>query len=114
MTTFTTEAADQDPIKPEAQARLAAVPVSDDVVAYTLACWKALLPRTSAEVLGAVEHQVREVFGGDEVWIGKGMAQQRKARNEQIKRDYLNGERFDLLERRYELSKRRLFQIVKG
>ncbi|MDP1686871.1 hypothetical protein [Hydrogenophaga sp.] len=34
-------------------------------------------------------------------------------RNSRIKRDYLSGERLALLERRYQLSTRRLLQIIK-
>lgn len=105
--------AESTAIKADAQERLNAVPVTDDVVAYMLGCWLAVAPRTSVAVVKAVEQQVRHTFGGEEVWIAKGMAQQRLQRDEQIKRDYLAGERLETLERRYELTKRRLFQIVK-
>ena len=94
--------------------RLAAVPVTDDVVAYTLACILALSPRTSAAMVSTVERQVRDVFGGDEVWVASAAAQLRADRDQKIKRDYLAGERLDLLQRRYRLSKRRLLQIVKS
>lgn len=114
-TDLDTDAADPAAtIKPDAQARLNAVPVTDDVVAYMLGCWLALAPRTSQAIVQAVERQVRDTFGGDEVWVSKGMAEQRKQRDEQIKRDYIAGERIELLMRRYELSKRRLFQIVRS
>lgn len=36
------------------------------------------------------------------------------ARNEAIRRDYLKGEHFGLLERRYGLCKRQLINIIKG
>lgn len=105
-------------IKPDVQARLNAVPVTEDVVAYMLGCWLAVAPRTSMAMVHAVEQQVRHTFGGDEVWIAKGqnklLAQLRAERDERIRRDYLAGERLELLERRYELTKRRLFQIVKS
>lgn len=94
--------------------RLAAVPVTDDVVAYTLACILALAPRTSAAMVSTVERQVRDVFGGDEVWVASAAAQLRADRDQKIKRDYLAGERLELLERRYKLGKRRLLQIVKS
>ena len=94
--------------------RLAAVPVTDDVVAYTLACVLALAPRTSATMVSTVERQVRDVFGGDEVWVASAAAQLRADRDHKIRRDYLNGERLELLQRRYSLSKRRLLQIVKS
>lgn len=114
MTTETTDSADQDPIKPEAQARLDAVPLTNDVVTYTMACWLAMSPRTSAATAQAVERQVREVFGGDEVWIANGIAKQRRERDQQIKQSYQDGERLELLVRRFGLTKRRLFQIVKS
>jgi Mor family transcriptional regulator len=116
--TDTTTESDQTTIKPELQSRLNAVPLADDVVDYMLACFQAVSARTSAAALQAVERQVREVFGNTEVWIAKGqnklLAQLRAERDEKIRRDYLSGERLELLERRYALSKRRLFQIVKS
>lgn len=98
----------------DAAQRLAAVPVTDDVVAYTLACLLALAPRTSAAMVQTVERQVRDVFGGDEVWVASAAAQLRADRDQKIRRDYLAGERLELLQRRYSLSKRRLLQIVKS
>lgn len=94
--------------------RLAAVPVTEDVVAYTLACVLALAPRISAAMVSTVERQVRDVFGGDEVWVASAAAQLRADRDQKIRRDYLAGERLELLQRRYGLSKRRLLQIVKS
>lgn len=103
----------QPEIKPDALQRLAEVPVTDDIVQYTLACVMALAPRTSAALQAAVDRQVRDAFGGDEVWIADGAAQLRKERDDKIKRDYLAGERIELLERRYKLGRRRIFQILK-
>lgn len=103
----------QPEIKPDALQRLAEVPVTDDIVQYTLACVMALAPRTSAALQAAVDCQVRDAFGGDEVWIADGAAQLRKERDNKIKRDYLAGERIELLERRYKLGRRRIFQIIK-
>lgn len=108
------EETQQPEIKQDALKRLAEVPVCDDILEYTLACVLALAPRTSAAIKAAVEAQVRETFGGDEVFIARGAAQQRRERDEQIKRDYLAGERLELLERRYKLSRRRIFQIIKS
>ena len=99
---------------PQLMQRLQDVPVSDDVLAYTLDCLRALAPRTSAAALVAVERQVRDTFGGDEVWLADGAAQLRRVRDAKIKHDYLRGERLELLQRRYQLSRRRLFQIVKS
>lgn len=108
------EETQQPDSKHDALKRLAQVPVCDDIVEYTLACVLALAPRTSAAIKAAVESQVRETFGGDEVWISKGAAQQRQERDAQLKRDYLAGERVELLMRRYQLNRRRVFQIIKS
>ena len=105
---------DNGSAKGDVMQRLAAVPVTDDVVAYTLACILALAPRTSAAMVTTVERQVRDVFGGDEVWVASAAAQLRAERDHKIRRDYLAGERLGLLQRRYSLSKRRLLQIVKS
>lgn len=115
MTEFTeasTPDAESAGIKPDVQARLNAVPVTEDVVAYMVGCWLAVAPRTSPQLAQAVERQVRDHFGGDKAWIASMAARDLKERNAKIRRDYQMGERIELLERRYELSKRRLFQIV--
>jgi hypothetical protein len=104
----------QPEIKPEALQRLDEVPVSDDIVNYTLACVLALAPRTSAAIMATIDRQVRDVFGGDEVWIAEGAAQLRKERDAKIRRDYLAGERLDYLERKYGIGRRRIFQILKS
>ncbi|CAN7408919.1 hypothetical protein LJR074_002590 [Acidovorax sp. LjRoot74] len=93
------------------QQALAAVQHSDDVVEYTLRCVIALAPKLNAAVLRAAEAQVREVFGGDEVWVGR--RPDLLSRNDAIRRDYLAGERVALLSRRYQLTQRRILQILK-
>lgn len=107
-------AIDSGSTKVDTMQRLAAVPVTDDVVAYTLACVLALAPRTSTAMVTTVERQVRDIFGGYEVWVTRAAAQLRADRDQKIRRDYLAGERLELLQRRYSLSKRRLLQIVKS
>lgn len=103
-------------ITPPAPA-LAHVPHTDDVVEYTLRCVLALAPGLTAAIQAHIRthtnQHVREVFGGDRVYIarlpGKGLS----VRNAQIRRDYKAGERIPLLERRYALSATRLWQIIK-
>lgn len=112
MTDETEQSTEPSRLKSDLKARLDAVPVSSDVVAYMLDCWLALAPRTSAAMLQAVERQVRENFGGDKAWIFGVYAQSLQERNAKIRQDHAKGERIELLMRRYELSKRRLFQIV--
>lgn len=94
------------------QQALASVEHTDDVVEYTLRCIMALAPRLNAAVVRAAEAQVREVFGGDEVWVGRRPDLQN--RNASIRRDYLAGERVALLARRYQLTQRHVLRIIKG
>lgn len=67
----------------------------------------------TAEMADKIERDVRADWGGDRVFIPKRAGDGHSERNGRIKRDYLNGERLALLERRYQLSARRLLQIIK-
>lgn len=96
---------------PDCAAALAQVAHTDDVVEYTLRCVLALAPGLSEAVARQAGERVRSVFGGDEVWVSKRPDLTR--RNAAIVRDYLAGERLGLLSRRYELSERRILQIIK-
>lgn len=60
--------------------------------------------------LERVEQGLRLDYGHDRVSIRLG----NEARNAAIIRDYLNGEHFALLQRRYSLSKRAIIYIIKG
>ncbi len=100
--------------KPDTIKRLEEVPVSEDIVEYTMACVLAMAPGTSAAILTAVERQVRKTFGGDEVFIAKGAAQLRKERDAQIKRDYMAGARVAQLMRRYKITRGRIYQIIRA
>lgn len=86
----------------------------DDFVCDVLAIVAALLPGLQPEQLHKADAAVRERWGGDRPYIAKRIGQGRSDRNAAIRRDYLHGESFDLLERRYGLCKRRLIQIVKS
>lgn len=116
-TASTPDAAEQPPLLPgedtsPEQAALAAVEHTNDVVEYTLRCVMALAPQLKAAIVRAAEAQVREVFGGDEVWVGRRPDLQN--RNAAIRRDYLAGERVALLARRYDLTQRHVLRIIKG
>lgn len=96
---------------------LAAVPVTEDIIEYTLACALALSPPDvraylRQHVASQVSGQARKVFGGDRIYIGKSIGDSVSDRNEAIKRDWQRGERYSLLERRYKLGKTRLWQII--
>lgn len=93
-------------------AALAQVPHTDDVVEYTLRCVLALAPELSAAVLEHADRQVRAVWSGDRPYIARRAGEGKSSRNAAIKRDHQAGERLKLLARRYELSERRILQIV--
>lgn len=57
-------------------------------------------------------HEILHRFGGGRLYIGQHVDTAR--RNAAIRRDYLKGEHFGLLERRYGLCKRQLINIIKG
>lgn len=86
----------------------------DDFVCDVLAIVAALVPGLLPEQVSQADAAVRERWGGDRPYIAKRIGQGRSDRNAAIRRDYLHGESFDLLERRYGLCKRRLIQIVKA
>ena len=103
----------------QASRALAAVPVTEDVIEYTIACALALSPPDMRAELRAhialhTSQQARRIFGGDRMYISRKVGEGHSARNAQIKRDYLAGEHIPLLERRYTLSKSRLWEIIKS
>lgn len=105
-----------DLITPPPLANLEGVPHTDDVVEYTLRCVLAMAPGLTAAIQAHIKastsQHVREVFGGERVYITRKPGEGRSARNAQIRRDYKAGERIPLLERRYTLSAARLWQII--
>jgi len=98
---------------------LKSVPVIEDVIEYTIACALALSP---TEVHGEMRdhialhtsQQARRIFGGDRIYIGVRPGGVSSQRNAAIKRDYLAGEHIPLLERRYKLSRSRIWEIIKS
>ena len=101
-------------------AALQSVPVTEDVIEYTIACALALSPpelRTAvrAHIALHASAQVRRVFGGDRMYISKRPGEGNSERNAAIKRDYWQrGEHIPLLERRYGLGARQLWYIIKS
>lgn len=85
----------------------------DDFVQHVLEVVAGLIPGINPADLAAADAAVRERWGGDRPYIARRMGEGRSQRNDAIRRDYLAGERFELLERRYGLTRRRLMQIVK-
>ena len=95
---------------------LATVQHTDDVVEYTLNCVLAMAPGLSEairqHIKKATNDHVRGLFGGERAYVSRRQGDGRFARNAQIRRDYKAGERIPLLERRYGLSKTRLWEII--
>jgi Mor family transcriptional regulator len=64
--------------------------------------------------LESIEKEVRADWGGDRYFVSKSKnGSDHSERNSRIMRDYLSGERLKLLERRYNLSQRRILQIIR-
>lgn len=93
-------------------------PTPHDIIADILARLRAAAARNqgilTTDVAAAVEKEVREDWGGDRVFIASAKGRDHSQRNSRIMRDYLQGERLALLGRRYQLSERRILQIIKS
>ena len=86
----------------------------DDFVCDVLRVLRELLPKITDDQAAAADLAVRERWGGDRPYIAKRLGEGRSERNDRIRRDYLAGERFELLERRYGITSRRILQIIKA
>lgn len=70
--------------------------------------------KISEEIMDDVEKGIRADWGGDRYFVAKHKSgSDHSERNSRIMRDYLKGERLKLLERRYQLSSRRILQIIR-
>lgn len=89
----------------------------NDIVADILQRAAKLTQKSGAALtekdLAELERDVRLDWGGDRPFIAKRAGEGHSQRNSRIMRDYLNGERMALLQRRYELTPRRILQIIK-
>ncbi len=100
--------------KPAANKPPAYVPNENDIIDDILRMVIAMAPGFSAALAAQIDKQAREQWGGDRPYI-KLRGQDEKARNEAIKRDYWqHGAHIPLLERRYGLSARRIWYILKS
>jgi Mor family transcriptional regulator len=117
--TAPTPAPSPTPTQAQITRTLSLVPVTEDVIEYTIACALALSPpeiraELRAHIALHASQQARRIFGGDRLYIGLKVGEGNSARNAQIKRDYLAGEHIPLLERRYKLSPAHLWRIIKS
>jgi Mor family transcriptional regulator len=86
----------------------------NDIIEDIFAAVIAMAPQFQAE-LEKIKHAKREMWAGDRPYIAHRAGDGTSSRNLAIKRDYWqHGERIPLLERRYGLSKARLWQIIKS
>lgn len=85
---------------------------SDDIVEDILRRVMQLAPGFTAALAAQVDRQVREHWGRDRVYIARRAGEGSSTRNDQIRRDWRNGERIGLLCRRYQLSRQRIHQIL--
>jgi Mor family transcriptional regulator len=88
------------------------VPDENDAVADFLAIVLEIWPELEPEKLRQAEAQFRERWGGDRPYIGRRSGQGRSGRNDAIRREHQAGERVPYLARRYQLTERRILQII--
>ena len=89
---------------------------NDDIIDDVLRRVIEMAPEFSAALALQIAHDVRHEWAGDKariLYIARREEDVRSARNEAILRDYKCGERLALLERRYQLTQRRILQIIK-
>lgn len=86
---------------------------SDDIVQDMLSVVMALAPEFTQALAERADAELRQRWGGDRPYIARRRGEGSSARNARIKADYLRGERISYLSRHYELSERRILQILK-
>lgn len=84
-----------------------------DILARTFQACKKNDNKITPEIVEEVEKSVRADWGGDRYFVAKKMGGDNSERNGKILRDYTNGERIAFLSRRYNLTERRILQIIR-
>lgn len=87
-------------------------PSEHDIVADILAAVQDIWPELEPDKLRQAEAQIRERWGGDRPYISRRAGYGSSSRNQAIVRDHRNGERVPYLARRYQLTPRRILQIL--
>lgn len=85
-----------------------------DIIEDMLSLVVSMAPGFTAELAKRADKQIRDKWAGDRPYIAKRSGEGSSQRNSQIKADYLKGERIALLERRYKISRARIWQIIKS
>lgn len=88
-------------------------PMGDDIVDDMLRVCLALAPGFSAALADQAARQIRERWGGDRVYIARRPGAGTSERNAAIWRDHCRGERSELLQRRYGLSRSQIWEILR-
>lgn len=91
--------------------------VQEDIIDDVLRRVVDAVPGMSDELAQAIARQVRHEWAGDSsriCYIARREHELRSVRNGAIRRDYERGERVEYLSRRYQLSERRILQIVRA
>ena len=86
----------------------------NDIIGDVLRIVISMAPEFSHALARQVDAQARAAWGGDKPYIATHSADSYSSRNQAIIRDYLAGERIAYLERKYGLSRARVWQIIKG
>ena len=103
------------PIQTDFDKALAAVPVQGNPYDYLMSCVLALAPQLSQAITDSAMKQTIKNFGQQSHYLVGRYYKDIQARDASIKVDYWQkGERIPLLERRYGLSKSRLWEIIKS
>ena len=89
-------------------------PSENDIIDDILALVIQMAPGFSAALAHQIAAEAREKWGGDRPYVARKIGQGYSQRNQAIKRDYLAGAHLHLLERRYELKRSRLWEIIKS
>lgn len=85
-----------------------------DIMQRIMAACQKNEQKITPQIADDVEKSIRADWGGDRYFVAKHKnGGDHSERNSRIMRDYLNGERLKLLERRYQLSGRRILQIIR-
>lgn len=89
---------------------------NDDIIDDVLRRVIEMAPGFSAALAAQIARETRHEWAGDTArifYIARRDEGVRSLRNEAILRDYQQGERLGLLERRYKLSKRHILRVLK-
>ena len=89
----------------------------NDIVEAILRTCLEMAPGFSAAVAAAVDQRIRAEWGSENVYVPQfvgGAVARQTERNQAIKRDHQRGEHVELLARRYQLTTKRIRQILAG